>query len=111
MTNVILLHASFDQQHLDEVISEMQTLGTPTVRVIWSEVYGAYLALEGCHRIRAAKQLGLVPVFEEVEFEDVTEVVNDVCDGILEDDDTFETIIDRAVNSANRGGMIEFDEE
>ena len=108
MTNVILLHASFDQQHLDEVISEMQTLGTPTVRVIWSEVYGAYLALEGCHRIRAAKQLGLNPAFEVVVFEDVTEVVNDVCDGILEDDDTFETIIDRAVNSANHGGFIEF---
>ena len=111
MTTVILLHAYYDEEHLKEVVSEMQTLGTPTVRVIWSEVYGAYLALEGCHRIRAAKQLGLVPVFEVVEFEDVTEVVNDVCDGILEDDDTFETIIDRAVNSANHGGMVEFEDE
>ena len=111
MTTVILLHANYDEEHLKEVVSEMQTMGTPVIRGFYCECFGAFLALEGCHRIRAAKQLGLVPVFEEVEFEDVTEVVNDVCEGILEDDDTFETIIDRAVNSANHGGMIEFEEE
>ena len=111
MTTVILLHAYYDEEHLKEVVSEMKTMGTPVIRGFYCECFGAFLALEGCHRIRAAKQLGLVPVFEEVEFEDITEVVNDVCDGILVDDDTFESVISTASTSANRGGMIEFEDE
>lgn len=44
-----------------------------------------YAALEGCHRIRAAKELGLIPVIDEIEysdniFEDTEYSISEVCD-------------------------------
>ena len=37
------------------------------------DCYGHWAALEGCHRVRAAKALGLTPIIEEIEYsEDVT---------------------------------------
>ena len=48
-------------------------MGAPTIKAVWMECWGVWAALEGCHRIRAAAELGLVPEIEEVEYsEDVT---------------------------------------
>lgn len=46
----------------------MRVRGAPTIRAVWMPVYGHWAALEGCHRIRAAKALGLTPEIEEVEY-------------------------------------------
>jgi len=63
---IALFHKHFLESHLEEVKKEMEKLGAPTVKAIWSELYGLWLAVEGCHRIRAAKDLGIEPVIEDV---------------------------------------------
>lgn len=61
MATVYAIHAP-DADKLAEVVSEMRTLGAPTIRVVDC---GDYLqALEGSHRLAAAAQLGLTPNFE-----------------------------------------------
>lgn len=71
--NIILLHNHYDADHLEAVKAEMVERGAPTIRAVWMEAYGAWVALEGCHRLRAAAELGLTPVIEEVEYsEEVT---------------------------------------
>ena len=68
---IALYHRHYDEQHLDTVKAEMQKLGVPTIKAIWSECYGMWMAVEGCHRIRAAKDLGLTPNIEEITSETV----------------------------------------
>lgn len=68
--NIALVHKHFDEKHLAEVRVEMENLGAPVIKAVWMECYGHYAAIEGCHRIRAAKELGLTPVIEEVEYSD-----------------------------------------
>lgn len=63
---IALLHKHYTAEHLAEVKSEMTKLGSPTIRAIWSEVYGCWMAVEGCHRIRAAKELGLTPIIKNI---------------------------------------------
>ena len=64
--DIILYHKHYDKNHLASVKNEMETLGAPEIKAIWSEVYGAWLAIEGCHRIRAAKELGITPTIIDV---------------------------------------------
>ena len=62
---IALLHQHYNKQHLEEVKSEMMKLGAPTIRAIWDETQGMWRAIEGCHRIRAAKELGITPIIKE----------------------------------------------
>jgi hypothetical protein len=62
----ILLHANYDEKHLEEVKGEMIKLGSPSLRGFQTES-GFYL-IEGCHRARAAKELGY-----EIKFIDISE--------------------------------------
>jgi hypothetical protein len=63
---IVLYHNHYNQDHLETVKTEMQNLGTPTIKAIWSEVYNMWMAVEGCHRIRAAKALGLTPEIDDI---------------------------------------------
>lgn len=63
---IALLHPQYNPQHLEEVKAEMTKRGAPVIRCIWSEHYGVWLAIEGCHRLRAAKQLGLTPIIKDI---------------------------------------------
>lgn len=63
---IALLHKHYSEQHLGEVKAEMVKRGAPVLRAIWSETYGMWMAVEGCHRIRAAKELGLTPVIKDI---------------------------------------------
>lgn len=56
-----LFHNSYNETHLNEVKEIMVKRGAPKIRAIWSEIHGEWLAVEGCHRLRAAEQLGLTP--------------------------------------------------
>lgn len=57
---------------LAEVVAQMQALGAPTIRVVNCGDY--YMALEGSHRLAAAAELGLEPVLEIYEQEDMIDV-------------------------------------
>jgi hypothetical protein len=67
---IALLHKHFDAEHLEAVKAEMATLGAPVIKAVWSEVANRWVALEGCHRLRAAHAWGLVPEIYEVEYSD-----------------------------------------
>jgi len=67
---VTLLHPHFDANHLAAVTEEMRTMGAPKVKAVWQPGWGVWVALEGCHRLRAAHALGLTPEFDEVEYSD-----------------------------------------
>jgi len=82
---IALVHKHFDEKHLAEVKSEMVERGAPVIKAVWMEVYGCFAAMEGCHRIRAAKDLGLTPVIEEIEYSDEPSdvegfLVSEICD-------------------------------
>lgn len=74
--DIILYHNHYDAKHLDAVADQMQTLGAPAIRAIWSECYGSWMAVEGCHRVRAAKRLGLTPEIIDIS-NDETVIVQD----------------------------------
>jgi hypothetical protein len=70
---IALLHNHYDKDHLSSVMDEMRVLGAPTIKAVWMECWGVWAALEGCHRIRAASKLGMVPVIDEIEYsEEIT---------------------------------------
>jgi hypothetical protein len=97
---IALVHNHYNKRHLAKVIKEMKTLGAPTIKAVWMEVYNHWAALEGCHRIRAAKALGLIPEIEEVDYSD------DLVEG-MEDEWTVEQIAD----SSRESEVIEFEDE
>jgi hypothetical protein len=98
---IALVHDHYDQDHLEKVIEEMKVLGTPSIKAVWSEAYGFYCAIEGCHRIRAAKALGLVPEIVEVDESDDIAPGTDPTDGI-----TISRIVDRAYSKE----IVEFED-
>jgi hypothetical protein len=61
-----LLHKHYSEEHLQKVVAEMKKQGAPKIRAIWSETYGEWMAVEGCHRLRAAAQLGLTPTVVDI---------------------------------------------
>lgn len=97
---VTLLHDHFNAAHLAEVVEEMRSLGAPIIKAIWDEGNGCWIALEGCHRLRAAAELGLMPEIDAVEYGDGSAMwssVVDLDDGLGERDDrTLEEIVDGA---------------
>lgn len=99
---ITLMHDHYDAAHLDAVIDEMRDLGAPTIKAIWVEAHGAWMALEGCHRIRAAKALGLEPVIDEIEC-DIDAKLSDY--GVdAQDDATIEALLD----DMHRRAMVVF---
>lgn len=69
--NIILVNET-DKGHLDGVIEQMKTMGSPKIHAVWDEAFGAWVALHGSHRIAAAKDLGLKIEIHEVEYSDNT---------------------------------------
>lgn len=62
MATVITINQT-DADHLANVISEMRVRGAPTIRCIRDDTQGVILALEGSHRLAAAKALDIEPNF------------------------------------------------
>jgi hypothetical protein len=78
--NIALLHNHFDKEHLETVKKEMKELGPPKIHSVWLECYGMWAAIEGSHRLRAAKDLGLRPEIIEVEYSDYETLADYNCD-------------------------------
>lgn len=95
---IIVAHDHYTDEHLVEVKAEMATMGAPVVKCSWIECYGAWMALEGCHRLRAAHDLGLAPVIDAVEFDPDQSLNNLGCD--YQDDLTMGELLDDAHNRA-----------
>ena len=98
---IALLHTHHSKEHLAAVKEEMRTLGAPEIHAVWMEVYGHWVALEGCHRIRAAKELDLTPEIIEVEYTD--EMLSSVIE-LDQDDYQISEICDDSHNAE----IIEF---
>ena len=77
---IALVHEHYDEAHLEAVKNEMLVLGAPVIKAVWMECYNRFQALEGCHRIRAAKELRLTPVIEEVEYSEETRMSDIGCE-------------------------------
>ena len=78
MVAVVLLNEA-QEEHLKEVESYMLENGTPVIKVVFDESAGVYVALEGSHRLHAAKALGITPIFEEYDL-DVDCMLSDYVD-------------------------------
>jgi len=59
------------KEHLDEVIKEMRRLGSPTIRVV--DCSDHYQAIEGSHRIEAARILRLPLNLEVLDQDDLVD--------------------------------------
>ena len=81
---IALYHKHYNEQYLEAVKSEMQTLGTPVIRCIWSEVYEMWMAVEGCHRLRAAKALGVMPVIQDITTDATATIQRDEEDTVVD---------------------------
>jgi hypothetical protein len=68
---IALVHQHFDAAHLEAVKEKMLELGAPKIKAVRMDCYGFWVALEGSHRIRAAKKLGFMPKIEEIEYSEV----------------------------------------
>jgi hypothetical protein len=101
---IALVHDHYDVEHLAEVIEQMKTLGAPKIHAVWMPCYGHYAALEGCHRIRAAKELGLVPEIVEVEYSDK------MCSTISGYDGDCDYSISEICDDSYRSVIVEFEE-
>lgn len=93
---IILLNKTTEAR-LTQVVSEMNSLGAPVVQCFELED-GTYLALEGSHRLTAAKQLGLIPIL-------------DVVDKIERDDPEMEKYYTDAKRRELKGLTLEFEDE
>jgi hypothetical protein len=62
MTFVTPLHEHFSPTRLAHVLAEMVRRGPPRIRAYLDVATGSWFALEGTHRLRAARALGLAPI-------------------------------------------------
>lgn len=101
---IALVHDHYSEEHLAEVIEQMKVLGAPEIHAVWMECYGHYAALEGCHRIRAAKELGLVPEIVDVEYSDK------MCSTISGYDGDADYMVSEICDDSYKSTIVEFDE-
>lgn len=109
MLEIALAHDHYSEEHLQEVIKKMQVLGTPTIRAVWQECWDMYVALEGCHRLRAAEILGLTPIIDEIDYDDVCDL--DLRDPELDLDLDNDGTVGQFIDEANYRRTIIFDDE
>ena len=78
-----------DDAHLASVIADMRRLGPPRIRACWQGDH--YCALEGSHRVEAARRLGLPVLIVEMA-EDALLCGHDLDD--LDDDCTVADVLE-----------------
>ena len=103
MITIALLHSHYDQDHLAAVMAEMQNRGAPTIKAVKLDD-NLYAALEGCHRLRAAKALGLMPEIVKVEYSDER-----LCDVVDDDADDYAITVEMVADSAHRAKLLTFE--
>lgn len=99
---IALVHSHYDADHLATVKAEMAVRGAPVIKAVWMECHGHWAALEGCHRIRAAAELGLTPLIDEIEYSDEVTLADIGCD----DSGDGYTVADIAGDSHNAAYFV-----
>lgn len=107
MLTIALFHSHYDKNHLEEVKEIMKTKGAPVIRAIWSELYGMWLAVEGCHRIRAAKELGLTPIIKDISNQKTVTYQFD-CENVKK---SISKLLYELNEDAHKTTIIDFEEE
>ena len=69
MQTIVLAHNHYSQSHLEAVKASMIKLGAPTIRVYDLGFENLCQAIEGCHRLRACEELGIMPTLQYVDSE------------------------------------------
>lgn len=105
MLSIVLFHSHYDKKHLEFVKNEMIKLGAPVIRGFYDNANGVWIAFEGCHRIRAAKELNILPNMIQVNYESDIE--------IQMDDELVTVPVSELLDSVNYSGakIIDFKEE
>lgn len=102
--DIALYHNHYDARHLGMVKAQMLALGAPAIRAIYNPVHGMWMAVEGCHRLRAAAELGLTP--------EIIDISNDTTVTVQADgDDVVVSVADLAqelVDNAHRATVLTF---
>ena len=101
---IALVHSHYNSEKLERVKEEMKVLGAPKIHAVWMECYGHWAALEGSHRIRAAKELGLTPEIIEVDYSD------EMASTILGYDGDEDYPISEICDSSHESVIIEFND-
>lgn len=99
---IALVHSHYNEQHLAEVMGQMKTMGAPAIHAVWMECYGHWAALEGCHRLRAAAELGLTPEIIEVDYSD------DMASSVLGYDGDNDYPISEICDDSHKATILEF---
>ena len=68
IATLYLPHPAVDEK-VEAVKAEMRKLGAPKIRVVDCKDY--YMAIEGCHRLMAAADLGIAPCLTVLDREDI----------------------------------------
>lgn len=89
-TTLVLLH-KIDMEKLNDVIEEMKTLGSPTLRGIVSDDC-VYLC-EGTHRATAAAKLGLTVYIDEIDPIDIDDLLSDYFEHDMDVDITISDVL------------------
>jgi hypothetical protein len=101
---IALVHDHYSEEHLEDIKKQMLKLGPPKIHAVWMECYGHWAALEGCHRLRAAAELGLTPEIIEVEYSD------DLCGTIPGYDGDNDYPISEICDGSHNAVILEFAE-
>jgi hypothetical protein len=107
MISIALFHKHYDKDHLNEVKEIMKEKGAPVIRAMWSDLYGMWLAVEGCHRIRAAKELGLTPIIKDVSNQKTVTFQMD-CESVKK---SASKLLYKLNEDASKTTIIDFEEE
>jgi ParB-like chromosome segregation protein Spo0J len=67
-------HPAYDEEKLESVKTKMRKVGPPIIRVVSYPDY--YMAIEGCHRLTAAAELGFAPVLVVLATNDPVQVAS-----------------------------------
>jgi len=68
---VALMHDHFSAKKIEDVKQQMAVIGSPVIKAVYLECYDIYAALEGCHRLRVAHELGIDVIIDEVAYSDL----------------------------------------
>jgi hypothetical protein len=105
--SIALAHKHYDKTHLAEVIEQMKIMGAPKIKAVYMPCWDMYAALEGCHRIRAAKEMGLIPEIIELDYDTVCDL--DITDKSLGlDIDNPGTTVGQFCDDSYRSTIIDF---
>ena len=104
---IALYHSNYNQEHLDAVQSEMVERGVPVIRAIWSECHGLWMAIEGCHRLRAAQALGITPIIKDITAQ---KTVSFQVDGVTVKERINDSFFEDLQNNACRTEILKFEE-